>query len=216
MKRIMPKDLARELIAFVLTVICAIAFRWEAKDLIWSLWTSSLCVGYCFIVVTIAASVLSADQPGQLGVFAFFGLLMLAFFTFHFGMFHFVHGVFLHHFFPLDPAEEGSFPNMAMVFVTCLSLYWPVVLATFISRLPDFKSAGLTADILSSHRGKGGDPFLKPYANVIRMHILIFVFAGLAAFHVSRYAIFPVIAFYFFPWGMVFGKKAATEQPPAS
>jgi hypothetical protein len=32
------------------------------------------------------------------------------------------------------------------------------------------------------------------------MHLLIFVFAGLNAAGLSRYAVYPVLAFYFFPW----------------
>ena len=44
------RDLLPELVAFVVTFISAIVFRWDARDIIWGLWISSLCVGYAFIV----------------------------------------------------------------------------------------------------------------------------------------------------------------------
>ena len=44
-----------------------------------------------------------------------------------------------------------------------------------------------------------GKTMMKPYANVVRMHLLIFVFAGLHAAQLSNYAIYPVLFAYFFP-----------------
>jgi hypothetical protein len=42
--------------------------------------------------------------------------------------------------------------------------------------------------------------FRKPYTNVIRMHLLIFVFAGLHAAGMADLGIYPVLLFYFVPW----------------
>ncbi len=39
------------------------------------------------------------------------------------------------------------------------------------------------------------------------MHLLIFVFAGLHVAGLSRLAIYPVLAAYFFPWKAVLGRK---------
>ena len=44
------RDLALDLLAFAGTVACATIFRWEARDVIWGLWISSLTVGYATIV----------------------------------------------------------------------------------------------------------------------------------------------------------------------
>ena len=89
--------------------------KWESADLVWSLWLSSLIVGYALIVWNLSATfreftgnALNDSSPGatamKLGGGALLGLgtlFMLAFFTVHFGGFHFVHSVFLANLFPL-------------------------------------------------------------------------------------------------------------------
>jgi hypothetical protein len=119
------------------------------------------------------------------------GVGLLAFFSFHFGMFHFVHSVFLNGSFRLVEKGEG-FPNLFDTLAVALRSYRPLVAAAFISRLPDLRAAGTLL---------GKDGFSKPYASVVRMHVLIFVFAGLHGASLSRLAIHPVLALYFFPWG---------------
>ena len=97
-KTINKKELIADLIAFLITIIFVIIFNWQVHDVIWSLWTSSLCVGYAFIVTGIISSVFFATSTERL-LNAAGGVFLLAFFTFHFGMFHFVHSVFLNGFY---------------------------------------------------------------------------------------------------------------------
>ena len=201
-------ELARDLVAFVGTVAAVVFFDWQAKDVIWGLWICSLTFGYTTIVVTIFAPAVRAG--GGAGVaMAFGGLFLLAFFTVHFGMFHFVHGQFLNGFFPLGEDGGRGFLNPFTLITWPLSLYWPMVLATFLSRFSDlpFKEDKSEKKSIFKGGGQGGDAFMKPYANVIRMHLLIFVFAGLHAANMANLAIYPVLLFYFFPWGAFFGKK---------
>ena len=48
------------------------------------------------------------------------------------------------------------------------------------------------------------EPFLRPYLNVIRMHLLIFFFAFCHALHIESFLVFAVVyALYFFPWSAV-------------
>jgi hypothetical protein len=194
------RDLALDLFAFAGTVACATIFRWEARDVIWGLWISSLTVGYATIVSNVVRGVRSV-----LGGYRFLavlgGLGTLAFFTFHFGMFHFVHSVFLNGFFPLLESGDG-FPHLFDLVGAALASYWPLVAASFLSRLSDI--------FPSSPTPPGKDSFAAPYANVVRMHLLIFVFAGLHMTGLSRLAIIPVLAAYFFPWKAVrahFGRE---------
>jgi len=107
-------------------------------------------------------------------------------------MFHFVHGVFLNAFFPL--VEDGETPGSILAFgIAALANYWPFVLFTLMSRLDDVgRPGGVTS---------GRDGMAAPYKNVVRMHLLIFVFAGLHAAGLVWFAIYPVLAAYFFPWG---------------
>lgn len=197
------KELVRDLIAFVGTVAAVMFFDWKAKDVIWGLWICSLSFGYTTIVVTIFAPAIRAGG-GAGALMAFGGLFLLAFFTVHFGMFHFVHGVFLNSFFPLVGESKG-FPSPLVLIGASLAAYWPMVLATFLSRFSDLPFDG--KNVLMDKGKAGGQAFMKPYANVIRMHLLIFVFAGLHAANLSDLAIYPVLLFYFFPWSAFFGKK---------
>jgi len=62
--------------------------------------------------------------------------------------------------------------------------------------------------------GKGKDPMrsamIKPYANVIRMHLLIFFFAGAKFFNLDSFMVYAVVYFvYFFPWNEFRKKKEA-------
>ncbi len=196
------RDVVLDGLAFAATVVLAAWLRWEAGDLIWGLWVSSLCVGYTYIVTTIVMSVVQAEGAARIAM-AGGGLFMLAFFTVHFGMFHFVHSLFLNGFFPLVEEGEG-FPNLAAILGTALRSYWPIVAATFVSRWTDFPFRQKIK--LSGHA-----TMMMPYANVIRMHLLIFVFAGLNAAGLSNYAIYPVLIAYFFPWGAMLRRVRGKE-----
>ena len=188
--------------AFAGTVVLAATMHWQARDLVWALWVSSLVVGYATIVTTIVRGV--REHWEGLSILALLGGLgLLAFFTFHFGMFHFVHSVFLNMFFPLYGDRTG-FPNFARIFAVAIASYWPFVIASLISRLDDLDRGAST--------GGGGEQLSAPYKNVIRMHVLIFVFAGLHAAGLSRYAIYPVLAAYFFPWGAFRRTKRAAPS----
>jgi hypothetical protein len=58
---------------------------------------------------------------------------------------------------------------------------------------------------------------IAPYANVIRMHVLIFVFAGLHIMNLGGLAVYPVLAAYFFPWKKVLHRRSAftaAASPP--
>jgi len=44
--------IAIDIVVFAGTIACAVYHNWTAKDIIWSLWISSLILGYSFIVVS--------------------------------------------------------------------------------------------------------------------------------------------------------------------
>lgn len=305
-------DWLGDLGSFAVMVAIAAWQRWEARDLIWGLWISSLVVGYSFIVVTALSSYASdtvpemprgrrkrvADnsvsgaeapedraqvavpaavrklQPLAMNVFvviasfmflgprseipwtillfsAGFGgiavmlsrggrggrepfahkaarrfflltpsvVFFLGFFTIHFGGFHFVHGLFLNGFFPIvegSPFGEsigGTLAFFETVVGAAVSRYWVFILFSAWSRLPDLRRAFEKAD--------GPNMFL-PYANVVRMHLLIFVFAGLGAAGLASWALYPVLFFYFFPMGKLLkgifrgGNAAGKKAGPAA
>ena len=189
-------EMTADLIAFFATVFCAAAFDWRATGLVWGLWLSSLTFGYTYIVIAIFRGALiegGDGKPHGMTTRIVAGVPLLLFFSFHFGMFHFVHGAFLSQFFPFEGSSSFGFPNPLSMFLGALSGYWPMVVATFVSRYKDLPVGDLS-------NGSKGMVMVGPYVNVVRMHLLIFVFAGLHAVGLSGLAIYPVLFFYFFPW----------------
>ncbi len=206
---------------------------WTASDLIWSLWLASLVVGYTTIVWMIGhpAFVLTViswrsrhealNTTGSLIGFTAVVLVgaafMLAFFTVHFGGFHFIHSGFLQHFFPLDApgVARPEFGDKG-VFFEVLRRYWVFLPSAFLSHRAVFMRAPLTLDAerwvagLAKNANKSKGFILAPYVNVLRMHGLIFFF-GFAHFAgLDNFAVYAVIYLvYFFPWRLVRGDEAA-------
>ncbi len=213
-------------IAFAAGLALAWFGEWQTKDLVWSLWLSSLLVGYAMIVWNIFGPVLllvrgttaSAAPPlaraGADGLFLFGGLFMLAFFTFHFGMFHFVHSVFLNLFFPMLPAQNAG-PSVAL-YTRVFQEYWPFVLVAAVAerqsfRLPaqnttapdiSVKAADVNRRLANQKAGMNG--MMAPYRNVIRLHLLIFFFAFTHFAKLDNFLVYTVVyAVYFFPWRLI-------------
>src|SRR4030042_435055 len=53
-----------DLVCFVATVVFAWWYRWEVRDLAWSLWISSLTLGYLYLLTGIAGILFG--PPGQI------------------------------------------------------------------------------------------------------------------------------------------------------
>ena len=199
-------------VGFLLGLALAIALSWQPRDLIWSLWLSSLVLGYATIVLGITGAVRRSATGGLAtagsGVL---GLFLLAFFTVHFGGFHAVHAVFLCVFFPLHPAAHGAFPLTWETLGTVVASYWPWLLSAAIAE---------RAALLQAWRSEGGDAKtgglagfnpMGPYRNVIRMHLLIFFFAGAHFAGLGgAWVLAVVFAVYFFPWRLL---KTAPPEP---
>lgn len=207
-------DLAIDLTTFVAAGAMAVAFSWDATDLIWSLWLSSLLIGYSFIVVAAIRSTVNrnsqheamfekmpplwADLARVVGA-----VYLVCFFTVHFGMFHLVHSVFLNGFFPLDGTTDavhrGLFSHLD---IAALAGYLPFVLASAVSERHTF--------IDHSHKAE----FMRPYVNVVKMHLLIFFFAFVQIGGVGHTLVYLVVLFvYFFPLrGVVAALKNRNER----
>jgi hypothetical protein len=184
-----------DLAAFVGTAVASFVLQWDLAQFVWGLWLSSLVVGYALIVYGILAAAYRTTAPAPLnsiglalralgGVGALF---MLGFFTVHFGGFHYVHGIFLGVFFPLAPGTSGFdavIPNALLALRTS----WPLVLGSAIAMRGAFTRAAVEFKPET------------PYKSVIRMHFLIFVFAGAKITNVdSRWLYIVVLFFYYFP-----------------
>jgi hypothetical protein len=189
-----------DLVMFLFTCELAWFLKWSATDLVWCLWISSLVVGYSTIlgwIIEIPSGMLKEgdSQVSRKWVFITAPLAMLfslVFFTIHFGGFHFGHSIFLSFFFPpwpLDSGRSDPFSYWPELVPRLLLTYWPFVLATGISTW---------SGILHRNVKLGPD---SAYKNVIRMHVMIFVFAFLKGVHVGNYFIYVLtLAVFFFPW----------------
>ncbi len=125
-------------------------------------------------------------------------IFMLAFFTVHFGGFHMVHGMFLNRFFPMVPEAVstaslgGEIRFFAGLILTAFSRYWFFIL---MSGFNSWKAC------IRAFKVNDGSMMFKPYLNVIRMHVMIFLFAIMNAFRLQGLALYLMLALYFFPVG---------------
>ena len=219
---------------------------WSTSDLVWSLWLSSLVVGYAMIVWTIFAPAVFLRQhvPGSdtvtingkefalsaLGGSALLvgGLFLLAFFTVHFGMFHFVHSVFLKAFLPIDGYDEKSMPGLGYYWEV-FRRYWFFLPMAFLAERQAFRmpvatesaapdtsvSAGgiATRKARNAKRAFGADGMMGPYKNVIRMHLLIFFFAAAHFAKLESFVVYGVVyAVYFFPWRLLRKESSSNAE----
>ena len=183
----MSQQQKRALLAFVATVVIAWLMRWEAGDLMWGIWASSLTYGYVFALVLVLNNPEEADAGDGRELGRFLGIM--AFFTFIFGSAHYTQGIFLSMVFPITPMEGW---DLLLYPFTAIAWYWGVIATTFCSRWPELKA--VTRPSSDPHR------LLLPFKNIARMQVLIFVFMFLAAAGLTRFAVYPVLVFYFFPF----------------
>ena len=220
-------------LAFAVGIAVAWWAGWSAGDLIWSLWLSSLVVGYATIVWTIGQPATALALYGwrtrndaiwnSRGVLIFGALIlfvatfMLGFFTLHFGGFHYVHSQFLIGFFPIEVPGAGKAEwGDKAVYLEVFRRYWIFLPSAFLSHRAAFRKpvGGDIDQVLGSFKtkgrgNKGRELFVEPYRNVLRLHGLIFFFFLAHFAGLDNFLVYLVIYFvYFFPWRLVRGDKS--------
>ena len=231
----------KSLLFFAYSFAMAHYLDWQATDIAWSMWFASITVGGCLIFTSIVFSKIiwagelnAHDIAKALGsqipkeklenvnldeipsfkvpkIGALLGsLFFLGFFAVHFGMFHWGHSQFLVGFFPLDGLEKN--PSLLDTVLVCAGLYWPFMIASFLSYADDFKK---------NLQGLGSLSMIKPYKTVVKNHIIILVLGFLNAFNVGGYTLYLLLFFYFFPYEEIWAhvknpdkKKAETDPSP--
>ncbi len=165
-------------------------------------------------------------RPKAVLIGSLVALFVLGFFSLHFCAFHAGHATFLSTFFPLKglPGRTftDAFMNPFLLWKTAIQHLLPVYgifiipvmiaereyvfapLAKAIKKAREGMQEGPAQD--SSQPPKkmatgAGDPFFRPYINVIRMHILIFFFAFCQKMNLESFLIWAAVySLYFFPW----------------
>src|SRR4029077_20805884 len=167
--------------------------RWQAGDLVWGLWLSSLVVGYGLLLTGILTPILRADpsgwgmgqdgppdrgqrapspalSPGRRWIVRLFelpvALFLVVFFTLHFGLFHLIHGVFLSFFFPPgNHPPTGDLRVLAQDLRQVVITRWPFLVLSIVSARDAFAQAAAAFPPMRSSR------------TVLRMSLLFFFFA---------------------------------------
>jgi hypothetical protein len=183
-----------------ITILAAVIGDWQATDIVWGMWISSLVSGYAMILVIIASDVWHGrnpaergDEPASLAKRLAGALWMVAFFSFHFLFFHAGHAMFTQQFFPLAGADAGAHElvdNFLAVTPLALSDYWPVVLAAFVASGDRFRGA-LAGNALKS--------MALPYRAVIKNHVMIFIVIGFNMAGLQGWLLYPLFLWYFVP-----------------
>ncbi len=212
-----------DLVAFAGGLALAWFAGWQTTDLVWSLWLSSFAVGYALVVWNVSAPLrdllggLARDsgavdvgvgaKAGAIGLFGVGTLFGLAFFTVHFGGFHFVHSVFLNVFFPI--ADAHGFPGWS-TYAEVLRRYWIFLPLAFLAERAAFKQVdasgppdtAVTPEAIARRKAQAANSgMMAPYKGVIRMHLLIFFFFFAHVVRLENFAVYAVVyAVYFFPW----------------
>ena len=222
-------------LAFALGLAVAWWSGWHTGDLIWSLWLSSFVVGYATILWIIGFPAVAfmilgwktrndvLGSPKKMlimwAIAIFAAGFMLAFFTVHFGGFHYVHSQILLSFFPIEVPGATRFGwGDKRVYLEILRRYWIFLPSAFLSHRAVFLRTPMTLDperlvtSFMTRDRKSGGAFAEPYRNVLRMHGLIFFFFFAHFAHLENFAVYAVVyAVYFFPWRLVRRGEMATS-----
>lgn len=203
-------QLAIGLFSFLVIFFLARVEKWTAADMVWSLWITSLTIGFSYLFAGVISKALSgADESSLMNRLfqdsipsgikfgaLFIGMIFqLVFFTLHFGVFHFVYSIFLNDFFPIMDQSFERFTDFFFFTGFSLKAYWPVILFTALASLRKFQR------IFNQSEAN----FAKSaYINVIKIHVSIFLFAGLSTTEMQAWMLAVVFVVYFFPFGAMF------------
>lgn len=209
-------------LAFAAGLALAWTSGWKTTDLVWSLWLSSLAVGYVTIVLGAFAPAVLQFREGATGrgLAAVMGALgMIAFFTVHFGLFHAAHAGILDQFFPLLPGhKQQGFVDLELLAEVVRRYGWflPIVFLAERQALrlpaapPEPPRMSVRASDVAARKARqavGSTLMFRPYLNVVRLHLLIFFFAAAQASTLGGFGVYAVVyAAYFFPWRLVIGR----------
>jgi hypothetical protein len=207
------------LFCFAATLGAARVFGWSTGDFVWSMWISSLLVGYAIIVIGAFRSTMHDEKLPRIGRVAL-AIFLIAFFTLHFGGFHFGHSMFLVKYFKTPLIEKLGLGTDVFDADEPLKTFGAAIVALIIAYWPMILAAGFGARRQIPRPGQKFSPGT-PYAGVVRMHFLILFFGGLQAAQKDGFTFYAAaLGLYFFPWGalrlFLFPQPQPQPQPPAS
>ena len=212
-----------DILAFFAGLAIAYQLQWQTTDLVWSLWLSSLVLGFLTLFSAIGSAVYiglhavrhpdtsPAARLPLLASIAIGSLFFLGFFSIHFGGFHAGHATFLSSFFPLEGLSEQGFSDAfmnppllwALTFEHLIAPYGIFLLPMIVAER-NHLFGPLVKAVRAVREAPDGAPVSKPkigvngamsrpYLNVIRMHLLIFFFAFCHFMSLESFAVYAVV-----------------------
>lgn len=168
-------------------------YEWEAKDLVWSLWLSSLLVGYAVLAVKLIFGALTQTIRAITGVQA------LIFFSIHFCLIHLLYAFFLNGLFPITDPGQSLGPE---AFKSILMSHWLFIVAVGVSERGLFEKSETEVygplHVLIANAGAG---VFTPYHRLFRIHALILIFALLHLGNLESYPVYAgVYLIIYLPW----------------
>lgn len=156
----------------LLPIVAVFAFGWRATPLVALYWLENLVIGAFTILRMIGTAIGSVVSLAM-------ALFMVPFFFFHYGMFCFVHGVFLRLF---AGGEEGG-STLEPVSLINWALNTAPEMIWFVSAIACVSVLYYVFDFLGRAEYKTSNPQLEmfsPYGRIVTLHIAIILGAAVA------------------------------------
>jgi hypothetical protein len=156
----------------LLPVLAVFAFGWGATPLVALYWLENLVIGAFTIFRMIGTAIASVASLAM-------ALFMVPFFFFHYGMFCFVHGVFLR----LFAGGEGGGDNLEPVSLIRWALGTAPEMLWFVAAIAAVSALYYVFDFLARGDYRTSNPQLEmfsPYGRIVTLHIAIILGAGVA------------------------------------
>ncbi len=156
--------------------VAVLTLGWGLAPLVFLYWLENLVIGAFALARMIAASM--KEHPIGLIGMVFLG----PFFVFHYGMFCFVHGIFLHTFAYMHAPQGADFMSPFGLIGAALSSGQHM--ATFLAAIIALQAYLFARDFIGRGEFRETDPgseMAKPYGRVVVLHIAIFAGAGAMA-----------------------------------
>jgi hypothetical protein len=158
-----------------------ISFVWrdqsQPKDLIWGLWCSSLLIGFIWIIALFATTNIAAKRKGMPSSWGF-TIFISCIFLF---LFLFIHSVLYGMMAEWMPLTEAHGLKMLTDVRGAVVNYWPIVLASFISRFRTFPRAGILEESKDHRDGKDSDYIAQVFQPVVNIQIVLLALIAIYA-----------------------------------
>jgi hypothetical protein len=186
---------------------------WELRDVVWGFWITSLAIGYLLILAGIGHIGLHQlrNRGKRLRAVVAYMLFMVAFFTFHFGFFHWGQAHFLAAFLDWPELTAVDFPAIFLLLPTLVADYWPIILAGLAFRVGDARALmgeklGAATNARETERALN-ELIAFPYSGVLRLHIAIFGLLAARMFSLPDPLLFTLAyAWFFLPFDFTPGR----------